>query len=109
MACAAKWTACWLDPHIRLRLTAGTVTGKTAGLAIREVSGQQDANGVIDESNREPIDLKRAGNECGGAVAHDARPRTDEPRNQRVEQPRRRPKPAEQIKNDQCNNQPSHL
>jgi hypothetical protein len=32
MACEAKWTACWLEPHMRLRLTAGTVTGKPASI-----------------------------------------------------------------------------
>src|SRR5215212_9215956 len=30
MACEAKWAACWLEPHMRFRLTAGTVTGKPA-------------------------------------------------------------------------------
>src|ERR671916_1405012 len=32
MACEAKWTACWLEPHILLRVTAGTVTGKPASM-----------------------------------------------------------------------------
>src|SRR5215210_504900 len=31
-ACEAKWAACWLEPHMRLRLTAGTVTGKPASI-----------------------------------------------------------------------------
>src|SRR5262245_2911122 len=29
-AWAAKWTACWLEPHMRLSVTAGTCTGKPA-------------------------------------------------------------------------------
>ena len=33
MACAAKWTACWLDPHIRLRLTAGNASQISDGAA----------------------------------------------------------------------------
>src|SRR5215207_2210022 len=32
IAWEAKWTACWLEPHMRLRLTAGTVTGKPASI-----------------------------------------------------------------------------
>src|ERR687889_1296439 len=28
----AKCAACWLEPHMRLRLTAGTVTGKPASI-----------------------------------------------------------------------------
>lgn len=27
MAWAAKWTACWLEPHMRFKLTAGTSLG----------------------------------------------------------------------------------
>src|SRR5215470_2805058 len=35
MACAAKCTACWLEPHMRLRETAGTETGNPASSAPR--------------------------------------------------------------------------
>src|SRR5215470_17045495 len=35
MACAAKCTACWLEPHMRLRETAGTETGNPASNAPR--------------------------------------------------------------------------